>query len=105
MSTSRRDFLGMTAGTLAYAGLTSNGIAAAKRPAPDFIWSYLAHFGVNSWKDVPLETQDPNLPEKWLTRCCADHVRFDRPSWLRLSDRLAKAGCNQIVIDLAEIVK
>ena len=104
MKSSRRDFLGMTAGTLAFAGCQSIG-AAVKRPEPDFIWSYLAHFGVNSWKDVPLETQDPSMPEKWLTRCCADHVRFDEPSWLRLSERLAKAGCNQIIIDIAEILQ
>jgi len=76
----------------------------SSRPEPKFCWSYLVHFGVNSWKDVPLETQDPNLPEPWLTRCCADHVRFDESSWRRISDALAKAGCNQIVIDLAEIV-
>ena len=103
MRSSRREFLELSAGALAFAGCSS--LSAASRPEPDFLWSYLVHFGVNSWRDVPLETQDPNMPEKWLTRCCADHVRFDRPSWLRLSDRLAKAGCNQIVIDLAEIVK
>ena len=74
------------------------------RPEPKFFWTYLAHFGVNSWKDIPLETQDPDLPEPWLTRCCADHVRFDEQSWRRISNELAKAGCNQIVIDLAEIV-
>lgn len=79
-------------------------VRAAVRPEPEFIWSYLAHFGVNSWKDVPLETQDPSLPEAWLTRCCADHVRFDEKSWRRISKALAGAGCNQIVIDLAEIV-
>ena len=72
------------------------------RPKPAFIWSYLAHFGVNSWKDVPY---GPSLPAKWLTSCYADHVRFSETSWRRLSDALAKAGCNQIVIDLAEIVQ
>ncbi len=71
----------------------------------EFIWAYLVHFGVNSWKDIPLETQDPSLPEKWLTRCCADHVRFDEPSWRRISAALAKAGCNLLIIDLAEIVR
>ena len=104
MTSSRREFLGTAAGALAFAGCNTVG-AAMKRPEPDFIWSYLAHFGVNSWKDIPLETQDPSKPEKWLTRCCADHVRFDMPSWLRLSDRLAKAGCNQIIIDVAEILQ
>ena len=103
MSLNRRDFISSAAGALALGACPASAFAAAK-PEPKFIWSYLVHFGVNSWKDVPLETQDPNLPEKWLTRCCADHVRFDEPSWQRLSAGLAKVGCNQIIIDLAEIV-
>ena len=103
MSLNRRDFISSAAGALALSGCSSFA-SVAKRPEPKFIWSYLVHFGVNSWKDIPLETQDPSLPEKWLTRCCADHVRFDEPSWQRLSAALAKAGCNQIIIDLAEIV-
>ena len=101
MTLTRRDFMATALGALA------SGVcrpAAAKTPASEFAWSYLAHFGVNSWKDVPLEGQDPALGEKWLTRCCADHVRFDEESWRRLTDALAAAGCNQIVIDLAEIV-
>ena len=105
---SRRQFIEMAAGALAFAGCSTTGgaaLAKGKRPEPDFLWSYLAHFGVNSWKDIPLETQPADKPEKWLTRCCADYVRFDEPSWRRLTARLAEAGCNQIVIDLAEIVK
>ena len=105
---SRRQFIEMAAGALAFAGCSTTGgaaLAKGKRPEPDFLWSYLAHFGVNSWKDIPLETQPADKPEKWLTRCCADHVRFDEPSWRRLTVRLAAAGCNQIVVDLAEIVK
>ena len=102
MTLNRREFISSAAGALALG--SSPAVAAATRPEPQFIWSYLAHFGVNSWKDVPLETQDPSMPEKWLTRCCADHVRFDESSWQRLSAALAKAGCNQIIIDLAEIV-
>ena len=103
MSLNRRDFISSAAGALALGACPASAFAAAK-PEPKFLWSYLVHFGVNSWKDVPLETQDPNMPEKWLTRCCADHVRFDEPSWQRLSKGLQEAGCNQIIIDLAEIV-
>ncbi len=102
MKMDRREFISTAAGALAFGACPA--VVAAARPEPKFIWSYLVHFGVNSWKDVPLETQDPNMDEKWLTRCCADHVRFDEPSWGRLSAALARAGCNQIIIDLAEIV-
>ena len=48
----RRDFLTAAASAIALGGCSSLGIAA-KRPEPDFIWSYLAHFGINSWKDIP----------------------------------------------------
>ena len=104
MAINRREFLSSAAGALALSGCSTLS-AAAKKPEPKFLWSYLAHFGVNSWRDVPLETQDPSMPEKWLTRCCADHVRFSEKSWKKLSAELAKAGCNQIIIDLAEIVQ
>ena len=103
MAINRREFISTAAGAFALGGCSSVA-AVAKKPEPKFLWSYLVHFGVNSWKDVPLETQDPNMDEKWLTRCCADHVRFDEDSWRKLSAKLAQAGCNQIIIDLAEIV-
>lgn len=103
MSLNRREFISTAAGALAL-GATPLAAKAAARPEPKFIWSYLAHFGINSWRDIPIETQDPSMPEKWLTRCYADYVRFDEPSWRNLTDALAKAGCNQIIIDLAEIV-
>ena len=106
MEISRREFISTAAGAgaLALTGCSASP-KAVKNPEPEFIWSYLAHFGVNSWKDIPLETQDPSMSEHWLTRCMADHVRFDEPSWNRLSAALAKAGCNQIIIDIAEILE
>ena len=103
-SINRRDFITTAAGAVVLGGCSSVGLTV-KKPEPTFSWSYLAHFGVNSWKDIPLETQDPNMKASWLTRCCADHVRFSEKSWRKLSAALAKAGCNQIVIDLAEIVQ
>ena len=95
----RREFLTMATGTAAFTGFASAGLGV-KRFEPDFMWSYLAHFGVNSWRDVPLETQSKDKPEPWLTRCCADHVRFDEPSWRRISDNnlspRIKCGANYI---------
>ena len=103
MNINRREFLGGAASALALAGCST--FVAPKKNEPDFIWSYLAHFGMNSWRDVPLEGEDPSKPEPWLTRCAADHVRFDEPTWLRTSEKLAGSGCNQIIIDLAEILR
>ena len=101
---SRRDFM-TAAGALAFGGCSSLGIAA-KKPEPSFVWSYLAHFGYNSWIDAPIEKQDTTkIKPSLIDDYCTDHVRFSEKSWRRISAALAKAGCNQIVIDLAEIVQ
>ena len=104
MAIDRREFISTAASALALGGCTADAFNA-RNPESKFCWSYLVHFGVNCWRDVPLETQDPSKPEKQLRRCCANHIRFDERLWNRLSDALAKAGCNQIVVDLAEFVE
>jgi len=100
----RRTFIGSLAATAAVAGVRS-ATGAVKRPEPDFYCSYLAHWGVNSWNDVPLDKAPADSSEHFLTRCVADHVRFDEDEWKALSEHLRTAGCNQIVVDLAEIVR
>ena len=76
------------------------------KPEPAFIWSYLAHFGANLWKDAPLVKQDlTQIKASSLESYCVNNVRFSEESWHRLSAALAEAGCNQIVIDLAEFVQ
>ena len=101
----RRDFLTAAASALALGGCSSPGLAA-KKPEPSFIWSYLVHFGYNSWNDAPIEKQDKTkIKPSLIDDYCTDHVRFSENSWRRISSALAKAGCNQIVIDLAEVVQ
>ena len=105
MNQSRRDFISTAASAVALSGCSSLGLAA-KKPEPSFVWSYLVHFGYNSWIDAPIEKQDKTkIKPSLIDDYCAGHVRFSETSWRRLSDALAKAGCNQIVIDLAEIVQ
>jgi len=48
--------------------LKPNNVMKNVKPEPDFFWSYLAHFGINSWKDIPLEEENPEKGEHWLTR-------------------------------------
>ncbi len=106
MDWNRRDFLkvGAATGAMALAGGCASAVAA-KRPEPDFYWSYLVHFGINSWKDLPLDKAPAGSTERFLTRCQADFVRFEEDEWKVLSERLASSGCNQLIIDLAEIVE
>ena len=105
MNQSRRDFISTAASAVALGGCSSLGIAA-KKPEPSFVWSYLVHFGYNSWNDAPIEKQDKTkIKPSLIDDYCTDHVRFSEKSWCRISAALAKAGCNQIVIDLAEFVR
>lgn len=99
----RREFIKSAAGAVASAAIPS--VTSAAKPEPDFIWSYLAHFGMNSWKDVPMETVPATAKPDYRENCRANHVRFDERVWRRTSEALQKAGCNQIVIDLAEFVQ
>jgi len=102
--TSRRDFIKQSAASLALTAGTGFAATQSKRPEPDFFWTYLTHFGMNSWKDVPLETADSTRSENYLTRCAANYVRWEKPTWMEISQKLVDSGCNQIIIDLAEIV-
>ena len=101
----RREFIGaLGASAAVYGCRTANGLATW--PGPDFAWSYLGHFGMNCWKDKPVQDPDAKVSGRfWLQPHCADHVRFDEALWRKLTDRLVAIGCNQIVMDLAEFVE
>ena len=53
MALNRRDFITSATGAFALGAIPSVARAKAQHE-PKFIWSYLVHFGVNSWRDVPL---------------------------------------------------
>jgi len=105
MNQNRRDFISTVASAVAFGGCSSVGSFVGK-PEPSFVWSCLVHFGYNSWNDTPIEKQDKTkIKPSLIDDYCTDHVRFSEKSWHRISAALAKAGCNQIVIDLAEFVR
>ena len=71
----------------------------------DFTWCYLGHLGMNCWDDRPEEDPQAMGTARFrLQTNRADCVRLDEPLWRRLTDRLQEAGCNQLLLDLAEIV-
>ena len=105
--TTRRDFLGAAALAAggALAGCATDRVAAGAMPevAKDaMIWSCLLHFGMNSWKDVPLTRAPANAARAFKVRCMADYLRTDISVWRQLTDRLAASGANMLIIDLAE---
>ena len=114
---SRRRFIGggLCAGALAMAG-GRVAAAAPSNPKPAFAWSFLAHFGMNMWGDLPRQNARNGLIKKWLTDgefalldadeyMKYDRVRFDETVWRELTERLKLDGCNQIVIDVGEFLK
>jgi len=77
----RRDFLTAAAGALALGGCSSLGIAA-KKPEPSFVWSYLVHFGYNSWIDAPIEKQDKTKIKPYDFSCVElSHNLQSRSRW------------------------
>ena len=113
----RREFIGggICAGTAALAG---GAFAAqpADAPKPEFAWSYLVHFGMNMWGDLPRTNARNGLIKKWLTDeefallddpeyMDYSRIRFDEAIWRELADRLRNDGCNQIVVDVGEFLK
>lgn len=82
----------------------------------DFKWSFLAHFGMKMWGDLPKKYGRNGAMAKWLTDdeyaaisnppySDKSHVRFDDGFWKDLAARLKADGCNQIVIDVGEFMK
>ena len=105
----RRAFLA-SAGAFALAGPLGAGAAV------DFRWSFLAHFGMNMWGDLPKKYGRNGKMARLLTDeeyaaisnppySEKSHVRFDDAFWKDLSAKLKADGCNQIVIDVGEFMK
>jgi hypothetical protein len=112
---SRRKFLAgtvMAAGAVSFSPLSSAGIteseSAEKQAEVDntgLIWGNLIHLSYNMWCD--------RLPEKWgnYTKeqlhyvAVSDTLRFDDKLWYDITDRMAKAGMNMVVIDVGDAIQ
>ena len=114
----RRDFL-----TTITAGATLAAVAPkalAKTPkvarAKGFAWAHLVHFGMNQWGDwdgarfdgPETQFQDAKRRNEASTQEASvpqNRLRFDYAVWKELTERMAAAGLNMIVIDMGEAVK
>ena len=99
----RREFIGSVASATAVSAL--NPVFAVTPPKPEMMWASLIHFGFNSWYDTPLTEAPRDANPHYLTRCCADHTRFDEDLWREVSVMLRESGCNTVVVDLGEFMK
>ena len=98
---SRREFV--KSGSLAVAAVS--GAVAAQQTAPSLMWGALLHMGTNMWSDIPVTAWGPFKGEQLELICQADHLRFDESVWKVLTDRMAAAGMNLVVIDLGEALQ
>ena len=106
---SRREFLGTAAMAGAGAALPGCGTAAtglkAATPHPKFMWADLVHLGINSWADGPLDNWGGSTGFRARLREPQPYMRTDEAEWKFCVDGLAAAGCNTLVIDMAEGVQ
>jgi len=112
MNTTRRDFIQLSAAAFGAAALAP-GLFAADSPAAEtypatgaindqMIWANLIHLSYNMWCD--------RLPDSWgyYTRDqlhfvqVSDTLRFDDSLWRDITEKMAKAGMNMVVIDVGD---
>lgn len=98
MNVTRRDFL-RTGAAAAATLLTPNALESAmmndKPDKPDkLLWANLLHLGYNMWGDTP-RAYTPRT----------DKLRCEDALWVELTEKMAAAGMNMVVIDLGEGVK
>ena len=103
---SRRTFLRNTAvlGTAALAtGVSAAGYTSEpEENIPPMIWGNLIHLSYNMWCD--------RLPESWGNYSrdqlhyvqVSDTLRFDDRLWYDITEKMAKAGMNMVVIDVGD---
>ncbi|MBQ9873516.1 MAG: hypothetical protein IJM30_03545 [Thermoguttaceae bacterium] len=90
-------FVKSSAATLAASPILSamaktNALAAD--PGNSMIWSILLHLGHNMWGDTPRAYTPP-----------VDKFACDEDLWIELTEKAAKSGLTQIVVDLGEAVQ
>lgn len=95
MSMTRRDFIQTGAAAAAAFGIGGLTQPAGTEDKPrKLIWANLLHLGYNMWGDAP----DAYTPK-------TDKLRCEDGLWVELTEKMAAAGLNMIVIDLGEGVK
>lgn len=87
----RRTFLKTAAGLVASAAFINQVGAAAPTKEGELIWANLLHLGGNMWGDHP----GAYTP-------CSDKLRCQDDVWKELTDKMAAAKLNMVVIDLGE---
>lgn len=80
----------------------TDSTAAAGGMANSTFLGYLIHLSVNMWSDVPLKPGEQRI--RGHARL-VDELHFDDELWAELTQRLAEAGFNAVVLDLGDGVR
>ena len=111
----RGDFIRMGMLTGVFLACHKVGRALDTTMRTDFIWAFMAQFGVNMWGDIVKPPERDGLQEKLLSDeefavisrpGYADRgaIRFDEALWTPLASRVRRDGSNLLLIDLGEFV-
>ncbi|MBQ3066366.1 MAG: hypothetical protein IJC98_09050 [Clostridia bacterium] len=71
---------------------------------PKFHWAFHAHMGFNFF-EPPIGEGTAASEEIPAEHCAEEHLRFDLDLFHMLTERLAAAGCNTIVLDIGEAMQ
>jgi hypothetical protein len=105
MKMKRREFIRLSSLT-AGAALAGCAVKRGSVFVPDekaFVSGALIHLGSNMWTDV--YTSAKPRKKGWDDKVAADYVRAHDEVWHEVTDAMAKAKMNMIVIDLGEAVE
>jgi hypothetical protein len=80
------------------AGEVPRDAASAALPC-ESIWACLLHVGCNLWADRVIPGQEQEYP------CFQPYLRCEDDLWAEVTDALAAAGANMVVLDLADGVR
>lgn len=107
-SPTRRKFLRSSAlavGSAAIAPGLLAGAPFAEAGPPPIIWGNLLHLSYNMWCDRLPASWGNYRPDQLHHVQVSDTLRFDDSLWRDVTERMAKAGMNMVVIDVGDAIE
>lgn len=114
LNPARRDFLRHTASVLSAAAIapgllaaeTFSSVAPLKESENNrMIWANLIHLSYNMWCDRLPDSWGPYTRDQLHYVQTSDTLRFDDKLWLDITQKMAKAGMNMVVIDVGDAIR
>lgn len=102
----RRKFLRNSALAVGSAAIAPGLLSGAPfAEAPPMIWGNLLHLSYNMWCDRLPASWGNYRPDQLHNVQVSDTLRFDDSLWRDVTERMAKAGKNMVVIDVGDAIE